>query len=40
MLSHTTIRESDHTDLLKIGKMRFAKVQDAMRDGYVVSERG
>ncbi len=26
--------------LLKTGKMRFAKVQDAMRDGYVVSERG
>jgi hypothetical protein len=26
--------------LIKTGKMRFAKVQDAMRDGYVVSERG
>ncbi len=26
--------------LLKPGKMRFEKVQDAMRDGYEVSERG
>jgi hypothetical protein len=40
--SHIALRTQQHglIHLLKTGKMRFAKVQDAMRDGYEVSERG